>query len=396
MDARINSALAFFVASALSTTTGASLTRVDPPAGAGALAPHLTASTEGVILSWLEPAGGDHAYRFRMSRLVKGTWAPPADIIERADLFVNWADIPSVIACDDGTLLCHWLQKSGPETYAYDVVLARSTDEGKTWKTLGSPHQDGTQTEHGFVSLLKVDGDIRAFWLDGRWTSGHGEGAMALRSSLIGRDVPLEDGAAIDGRVCECCNTSAALTENGPIVVYRDRSPNETRDVGIVRWVDGAWTRPQVVSSDGWKLSGCPVNGPAVDAAGSNVVVVWYTGAGDQVRAAFSTDGGATFGKPIVIDDDRPIGRVAVHLDPGGDAIVCWIGQEEGEGVVRLRRVSSAGALGDVFEIARVSADRASGFPSMVRVGDDLVVAWTDGRRASPLGTAVIPVADVP
>ena len=48
------------------------------------------------------------------------------------DWFVNWADVPSVVRLANGTLAGHWLQKSGADTYAYDVRLAYSHDDGKT------------------------------------------------------------------------------------------------------------------------------------------------------------------------------------------------------------------------------------------------------------------------
>jgi len=240
------------------------------PAAAGSMAPNLSVSGEQVLLSWLEPEAGDHLVRF--SRLDRGfLWSPAATVARGSDLFVNWADFPSVEMAPGGFLLAHWLQKSGPGTYAYDVRLARSDDGGTTWLALGTAHDDGTPTEHGFVSLLPEGEGIRAFWLDGRdmtpeaapHSEGHGGGgSMTLRTAVIGEGIG--ESEVLDQRTCECCQTAAAMTSAGPVVVYRDRTEEEVRDISIVRRDGGGWTRPEPVYEDGWVVPGCPVNGPAI------------------------------------------------------------------------------------------------------------------------------------
>jgi len=95
----------------------------------------------------------------------------------------------------------------------------------------------------------------------------------------------------------------------------------------------GSWSVPRAVHADNWEINGCPVNGPSVSADGRRVAVAWYTGAGDspRVKAAFSTDAGATFGEPIQVDDGETLGRVDVLLLPDGSALVCWLsGNAEG------------------------------------------------------------------
>jgi hypothetical protein len=53
--------------------------------------------------------------------------------------------------------------------------------------------------------------------------------------TMIGLDGTLGKEVLLDGRVCECCATSAASTPDGIAVVYRDRSKEEVRDISIVR-----------------------------------------------------------------------------------------------------------------------------------------------------------------
>src|SRR5688500_18136474 len=81
------------------------------PAGTGAAHPFLTTGVDGALLmSWTEPAGDKHAVRF--ASYANGKWSAPRTLVERDDLFVNWADFPSIISGGDGALIAHWLQKS--------------------------------------------------------------------------------------------------------------------------------------------------------------------------------------------------------------------------------------------------------------------------------------------
>ena len=65
----------------------------------------------------------------------------------------------------------------------------------------------------------------------------------------MGRDMALAPEVPLDTRICDCCQTSVARTSDGPVIVYRDRSPEEIRDIYIVRRVGRTWTAPAAVSN---------------------------------------------------------------------------------------------------------------------------------------------------
>ncbi|MHC4414989.1 MAG: exo-alpha-sialidase [Planctomycetota bacterium] len=402
-------ALALALPSGASGSPGPpALALIDPPAAAGALAPNLAQAGDVAYLTWLEPASKPAVlaertvYRLRFAEFAGQAWSEPATIVERDDLFANWADVPSMARSTDGTLLAHWAQKSGEGTYAYDVMLARSTDAGRSWQVLGPAHDDGTQSEHGFVSFVPETAGIRAFWLDGREMAAgtaageHGHGDMTLRTALIADKVG--GSVVLDDRVCECCSTSAVVTANGPLVVYRDRGPDEVRDISVVRLVEGRWTEPQPIHVDGWRIAGCPVNGPAVDVRDRAVAVAWYTGAvrGGAIRVAFSRDHGAGFSPPVTVDDTRPLGRVAVLLDDSGEAIVGWLDTDGAGGAIRLRRVAPDGRMGAPLMLTRASPKRTSGFPKMVRLGSRLLVVWSRVGETTRLAAVSLPLDDIP
>jgi hypothetical protein len=378
----------------------ASTVAIDPPVARGAASPNLVATSGGAMLTWLEPVDAVRsAYRLRIAKLAGGTWSPATTIAEGRAILASWADVPSVARQDNGTLVAHWAEKSAAaDPHGYDVVLARSTDDGATWRRLGLAHRDGTDTEHGFVSLIP-DGDaILAVWLDGRATS-HGEGATALRSARIGEAIG--DDRVLDDRVCDCCSTSAVATDDGPVVVYRDRTADELRDPWLLKRVAGTWSEPRPVHADGWQITGCPVNGPALVAAGRELAVAWYTAAAQKprVQIAFSSDAGVTFERPIEVDAPRatrsPIGRVDVVLARPGEALVSWMASGRDGARLLVRRVARDGRRGPELQIAPVTAAPDAGFPRMEGVGGDVVFAWTDPRSGT-VRVSRLPAVDVP
>ncbi len=366
--------------------------------------PELNATHDGrIILSWVEKID-EKRYALRAAIRDRKGWSDGITVARGDNWFINWADFPSAIALRDGSLAAHWLMKSGKGTYAYDVNISRSSDGGKTWTQPIVPHRDKTQTEHGFVSLIALpDGRLGVVWLDGRNMKDMKESdehtpapqSMTLRYTAIDRAGNLSDEAELDDRVCECCQTSAAVTSQGPVAVYRDRSPSEVRDIYIVRQVAGAWSTPQPVYADNWQINGCPVNGPSVAADGRRVVVAWFSSVGDtpRVKIAFSEDAGASFGKPIQVDDGVNAGRVDTLLLPDGSALVCWLSGDTQGGAIKVRRVQADGTLDPSSVIARTDISRSSGFPRMVKFGDEVQFAWTEFGKPSHVRTATADVS---
>lgn len=373
--------------------------QLDAPAAAGSGEPNLAVAPDGrVLLSWIEPAGDNqHSLRYA-ARPKGGAWSKPETIASGSGWFVNWADFPSLAALPDGTLFAHWLAKSGPGTFAYDVRVTTSRDGGRTWSEPVTPHRDGTQTEHGFVSMSPASGQaMGVVWLDGRKTAGtahegHGGAEMSLVHNTLDREGRLGPETVLDGRVCDCCQTDAAVAEGATVVVYRDRSEKEVRDMSVVRFVDGRWSEPRPLAFDGWEINGCPVNGPAVAAAGREVAAAWFTAANERSRVsvAFSADSGATFGPPIVVDDGRPVGRVDVVSLAKGVALVSWLEQAQKGTELRVRRVSPDGSRGEALTVADSSAARSSGFPRMIESGGEVVLAWRDAAEPPRVRTGVL------
>jgi hypothetical protein len=351
-----------------------------------------------VYLSWLEKEGNE--YHLKFATAVDTLWSRPVSIASGRDWFVNWADYPVIATNGDGGLIAHYLQKSDSATFSYDIKVVTSADGGKSWSDPSILHDDGLRAEHGFVSIVPDRGRFFFSWLDGRETvapagmpasSHHGHhGQMTLRGAYLTAKGEKVKEWQLDNKVCDCCQTSAAITDNGPVVVYRDRSDEEIRDIGIVRYVDGEWLMPKLVFNDNWQINGCPVNGPRVDAIGNNLAVTWFSMKGDSgyVNCTFSKDGGATFTKPVAVNENKALGRLDMVMTDSAHAIVCWM---EGP-IIKAAEISIDGSKEGAFIVAESSEARSSGFPQMAKAGNKVFFAWTDSKSRS-VKTAVMQLA---
>jgi hypothetical protein len=275
--------------------------------------------------------------------------------------------------------LAHWLSKSAESTYAYDVMVSHSTDNGANWSAPISPHDDGTQTEHGFVSINQNGKGTHLLWLDGRKSANEPtersiDTSMTLRAASIDIDGSVREEQIVDDFVCDCCRTDMATASSGRVAVYRNRTEQEIRDIYVARRIEGAWQAGVPLSDDGWEIAGCPVNGPAIATQGDLVAIAWFTAADDQprVQARISTNSGESFGEPILISGSKPKGLVDIELLGADTVVVSWVEQSD----VKLVPVTLDGTKGEERTVGRTNYSRS--VPQMTQVGNSLIFVWTD------------------
>ncbi len=160
----------------------------------------------------------------------------------------------------------------------------------------------------GFASLsLAPNGDIYVAWLDGRDQTSAATGTFNVyiaRSTDGG--LSFHHNVRVATLACPCCRPSVAIGSDGKVyVAYRHVFRDNERDIAVAVSTDSAehFSAPVRVSSDRWKLYGCPESGPVIALQGDSLVVAWYTAASDRpgIRAAVSTDNGSTFSHPVII-----------------------------------------------------------------------------------------------
>ncbi len=335
-----------------------------------------------VYLSWVNQ--DNELAQLVYSKLMDTGWSNPIVIGEGADWFINWADFP-MLSVSNGNMAAHWLRISDDGAYDYDIEARFYDEKNRMWSEKRVIHTDGVSAEHGFVSMLPISeqGETNTLitWLDGRNTkAGEEYGEMTLRAGIFDSLGETLSEWEIDHRVCDCCQTSTAMTAKGPLVVYRDRSSDEIRDISMVRYSSREWTKPRTIHDDKWQINGCPVNGPAVSAKDDQVAVAWFTAKEDtpKVQLALSSDSGDTFSEPIVIASPETNGRVDTAILKAGAIAVSWIDITEAHAKIMLSLFSSQGVLLHTSVVAKTSASRRSGFPIIESVGDSVFVTWTD------------------
>jgi len=362
------------------------------PTSAG-MQPALVAAPDGaLLLSWVEETKA--VRRLRMARWQGGRWSP-ARTVASGESFGSGLDTPRVDQTADGTLWAAWLRKSPAGGHATDVVLTNSRDSGGTWSKPVAVNTDRTATEHGFASLWRAGPhDIGVVWLDGRATAGdasaHGHaahdtdvGAMQmLRAVRFDRALSRHGERVIDATVCDCCHTDVAQDKDTAVLVYRDRTRQEVRDVRIALLQAGAWQPAGKVHADNWVMPGCPVNGPAAAVRGQRVASVWYTGVGGtpSVRYALSGDGGRQFASNGPLDrGDAVIGRVDAAAD-ATSAVFSWLREDASGQSLWLRRVPwTKGGPGAPVQVAQLHTHGlGAGMPRLAAATGGFYLVWTD------------------
>ena len=365
------------------------------------MAPNFATDQDGtVVLSWIEPEENRDALRFAIFQ--DGEWTQTRTVVSGDDWFVNWADFPSVVPISESLWAAHWLVRREAGGYAYDVHAAFSADAGNSWSEPFTPHTDGTDTEHGFVTLFPTQGGVGMTWLDGRkFVNEYDENdvaasGMTLRAAVFGRDRAASRETLVDDLICDCCQTDVAITSQGPVAVYRDRTVGEIRDIYLTRFVEGEWQFGERVGDDNWEIQGCPVNGPVIQANDSRLAVVWFSvGNGEpEVQVAWSNDAGEHMSAPVQVAAGGLLGHVGGALLPSGDMAVSWLSSAQGGSAeLHLRRVAPSGESGPDHVIAEATGVTPFSVPQVVLVGENLLLAWTDSVSAESLvQTALVPL----
>ena len=371
-----------------------SLQRVPVPAQGESGQAHATVSSRGALVSWLERK--DAAATLKFSEITAGTWTTPRTIAASERWFVSDADPPTVMRMSDGTLVAAIYPVIDVRLEAYDLRLMYSGDDGRTWSAPLSPHHDDTKTQHGFASLFEMpDRALGVVWLDGRDqelnTTDPLGGSMDVYFTSFDMRWKQAKESSINRGVCECCQTAAVMTGDGPLVAFRDRTEKEIRDIHVTRLEAGAWT-DAAVHKDNWQIDACPVNGPALSARGRTAAVAWFTAAGGtgHAYAAFSQDAGRTWDTPIRLDDGESLGQVDIELLDDGSAVATWMEFANERAQLRVRHVKPSRERSAAVVLAGQDAPRVSGYPRMVRDGRDLVFVWAESMGGTQQVQAAI------
>ena len=380
-------------------------------AAPGATSASLTTAPDGTVwLTWLEPAAdGTTTLRGATLDAAAATWNTPRTIAHGRDWLVNGADTPSLAIEPHGRLTAVWpVSPAAPATTApghhhhdadSSAVISQSVDRGVTWSPPVPLSRESAANE--FVALQPLaDGRVLAAWLDGRGKHGDHD-AQQLYARLVGGTGPDQ---CVDASVCDCCQTTLTRFPDGSaLLAYRGRAEGEIRDIHIARFQDGRWSPGRVLYPDGWKIAGCPVNGPQLASAGGRAAVAWFTAANGEahVLVSASPDAGARFLMPLRVDLGHPLGRVDTVMLADGSVFVTWLEGAGDQPGLWLRRITPTFELGQAVQVAALTHPGSSGFPRLTLVKDydatpaQLAVVWSEAGTSSGLQTRLITLPDL-
>jgi hypothetical protein len=244
---------------------------------------------------------------------------------------------------------------------------------------------------------LDAKGDIHSIWLDHRGLAAGGEHAMhkgsmdgvamAQKSSLYYASVTGEgvrEKALFPG-VCYCCKTALALGPDGSLyAAWRHVFDGNFRDMAFTVSRDGGKTFAPMtrVNQDGWKIEGCPDDGPAmaVDATGTvHLVLPTVSNETGVILYATSRDG-RTFSKPVPVPTfgTPKASHPQITIDGKGTVVIGWDELKGGvrtAGVIDVRQDASGKiAFGNPQPLGD-----ASTYPVLAGADGGLVAAWTSG-----------------
>ena len=365
---------------------GQKLETIPNPAAAGSIQPNWSSTPDGgAVLSWVEP-GKNGSYTLRYAVRQGSQWSEPRIVVSGRRFFRHPAEVPEVLQLGAKQWLARWIEQPDAASEAEFVYLSSSTD-GVQWTTPVMAHKDRSPVEHGLASMVASGAnEVSVFWLE---TPMGEDGPAYLMRTVVDASGKETKEERLDPDVCTCCPTSVAKTAKGLLVAYRGHTPQDIRDISVLRFENGKWSQPKNVYADNWKINACPINAASVASKGDHVALAWFTGAQDnpRVQAVFSQDGGATFSKPVLLSKGRAFGYASVVLDDDGGAVVSWLEQAaSGDTNVLVSKISATGAAGSAIQVAS-GGRQALGYPRLVHSPAGSFIAW----GGSKIQTARVP-----
>lgn len=362
-----------------SPKAGLELRKMQSPTGPGAISPHLTKHPDGsVLLSWLQTEN-DKLSSFQFAVLKDGIWSATGTVQGKRPFSQDRSQSPGIVVLPSGGMVAYWSQapeSMGAKPDEVNAYFSSSSDGGVNWTSPAILNQAGSGQENSYVSGAAADeAHVALIWLDG--TQWDQKKKVRLLSRLVDLKGQMGPAETLDEDTCTCCPTSIVAQASTLVAAYRSHTNLEIRDIAEVRRVNGVWSTRKIVHDDNWEMKGCPVNGPALDALGGGLGIIWFTGAGDKsaVKVAFSTDHGVSFGTPLQIDESGAIGRSRIAMLTEKSALAFWVetGAEREKLLARL--VAADGNLGESVMLGQASG---FGYPTVARGKSSSFVAWQE------------------
>ncbi|MDX6696110.1 MAG: hypothetical protein QOF02_3713 [Blastocatellia bacterium] len=359
--------------------------------------PAIAALRDGsAYVAWIEHGANKEADVFVVRLDAEGRAAGAAVRVNPfAGAAKGWrGDPPTIAVASDKTVYVGWTARVAGEARGSNLYLSASRDEGRTFGTPVKVNDDEKVASHGMHSLaVSADNRVYVAWLDERniapppapATNAGGKPMEHMEAnSEIFFAVSADGGRTFSqnkrlaSEVCPCCKTALIAGANNQVYVgWRQVLPGDFRHIAVAASADAGQTfaAPKIVSDDNWKITGCPVSGPALALSTDGALrVVWYT-AGERGLAglywAESRDRAQTFSERKLLSNGLVRGNPALLADARNNLLAVWESDEEKEPRIFTARLSASGEA----SVAVPLADKAE-LPSVATTGDQLFIGY--------------------
>ena len=273
--------------------------------------PLLTKTLKGdVLLSWTEKdTQGQISFCMATSKDKGKTFTDKKSIATGYGIGNSRLMRAKILSKKDGTLVAVFSNRAdatpnqtgrgGPR--ALDIAFCTSTDQGNTWTAPKSVDTDPTKCTRGFfdAAVMANDEIVVIYLKDVANSTKHEERDLRM---VVTKNGIFQPEKVIDPVVCDCCNISLLLDAKGALNVYYRDNNDDVRDIARMTSIDNAETfsKPQIVHNDGWKINGCPHNGPTSTIANGGNLIAWFSGSETDKGIRLVTQEGK---KLVVLND---------------------------------------------------------------------------------------------
>lgn len=301
-------------------------------------------------------------------------------------------DPPTIAIAPDKTIYVGWTARVAGAGHGTTLYLSASRDEGRSFGPPVKVNDDDKPASHGMHSLsVSIDGRVYLAWLDERNVAPAPETMPGTNQTKMEHAEPNSEvffAVSTDGgrtvsankqlanEACPCCKTTLAVgPDNQVYVAWRQVMPGDFRHIAVASSADGgqSFTPSKIVSDDGWKITGCPVSGPALLVASDGALrAVWYT-AGERGSAglywAESRDRGQTFSERKLLAGGQVRGNPSLLADARNNLFAIWESDEKEPRLLSVRLsadgVATPAPLADSAEL-----------PTVAMLGEQLFVGY--------------------
>jgi hypothetical protein len=199
-----------------------------------------------------------------------------------------------------GALAVAWASRRPDTSGAVDLMARASGDGGATFGAAVVVNDDAEaaadawswrrrlnpRAYHGFPALTFLpDGSLFAAWLDERHQRPGDDPSRSTLYAAVSADggETWGENLQVAHGVCSCCRPIASSDPAGRVALAYRSGVDDLRDPALAVSLDGgrSFQVDTVVSTDQWRVAGCPDQGPALSWNGDRGgYYAWYTGAG--------------------------------------------------------------------------------------------------------------------